>query len=138
MTTTDTDRGAAPAELALAVPTTAAALPDVRATLDRWLTGLGVDTGTRQDVVLVVDEALTNAIEHAYGDSPDPGPISLTAVHDAGGVEVRVRDQGTWKQPTVDGVRGRGLAMIAAIADRMDLSVADGHTTVFAHVPHRD
>ena len=137
MATTRTDRGAVPTELTISVPATPAALPEVRVALDSWLSGLGTPLGTRQDVVLVVDEALTNAVEHGYRCEPGH-TVDLTAVHTPTGIAIRVRDSGTWKPQVDDGTRGRGLRMIAAIADRVDLAVTPGSTTLTAHVPHRD
>jgi serine/threonine-protein kinase RsbW len=87
-------------------------------------------------VVLVVEEALANAIEHAYRHVPD-NTISLTVAHGRTGVRIRVRDHGDWKEPAADGVRGHGLRMIGAVADEVDLAVTDAHTTLSAHIPHR-
>ncbi|WP_424187350.1 ATP-binding protein [Actinokineospora sp. G85] len=142
MTTTHhgdaTHQGGAPppTQLALSVPATPDALPVVRADLDHWMTALGVSTPTRQDVHLALGEALANAIEHGHRDTPS-APVSLAVSHGPSGITVLVSDQGTWRPPAPDHTRGRGLAMIETLSDRMSLTADDGRTTLTARIPHR-
>ncbi|WP_156758622.1 ATP-binding protein [Actinokineospora pegani] len=127
---------APPTQLALSVPATPCTLSTVRADLDRWMNTLGVSTPTRQDVHLALGEALTNAIEHGHRDTA-PAPVSLALSHGPSGITLLVSDQGTWKPPAPDPTRGRGLAMIETLSDRMTLSTDDGRTTLTARIPHR-
>lgn len=82
------------------------------------------DEGAR--IVLVASEALTNAIEH--GSVPGARvEVGVSVGPDA--VELRVRDAGRpgrsgWTPPgppAPDGVRGRGLLIMRALADDLDL-----------------
>src|SRR5690348_765214 len=49
-------------------------LPHIRAHTRHWLAPLALDEGTEQDLVLAVNEAASNAIEHAY-TAPDSGDL---------------------------------------------------------------
>jgi serine/threonine-protein kinase RsbW len=105
----DLRRGAVTAEpqllLALAADLTAAAT--VRTRLAAWLTELGWPPAHRDDLVLAVNEAVSNSIEHGYGMRPGtpgrPGVVEVAAeIMTTGGerrVEIAVRDRGTWRTP---------------------------------------
>jgi serine/threonine-protein kinase RsbW len=77
----------------------------------------------RDDVVLAVDEAVQNAIEH--GSEPD-APVVVELEADGERAHVRVRDHGRPGAPTPahppeapppHQIRGRGRVIMAAIAD---------------------
>ncbi|MEU6699599.1 ATP-binding protein [Pseudonocardia sp. NPDC046786] len=112
-----------------------------RREVGRWLASLcGAEHAceTASDLVLAVNEAVSNSVEHAYGDDPlgADGTVTLRAEVQRPGPRVRVQvsDHGCWRDPPEDnGHRGRGLLMITACAE--DVSVrpgADG-TTVTLH-----
>lgn len=102
----------------LADPT---ALIPLRATLADWLAHLIPPWADiqREDILLATYEALANAAEHAYPDTPD-GQINLEATKTGDELTITVRDAGTWKLPTTttDPYRGRGLYMIRALTER--------------------
>ena len=52
-------------------------LPHIRSQTRNWLAPLALDQDTEQDLVLAVNEAVSNAIEHAY---VAPGPGDLVTV----------------------------------------------------------
>jgi anti-sigma regulatory factor (Ser/Thr protein kinase) len=83
MTTSD------PVEL----PATLDRLADIRAVVERWCRGAGASEEDCHAVVLAVDEACTNVIEHGYAGR---GGGSLRLAFEAGESEVRVtvRDTG--------------------------------------------
>jgi serine/threonine-protein kinase RsbW len=97
----------------LSVEADAKALAPMRRALRAWLT----ETGALQvsDVVLAVDEAVANAIEHAG--------LSVTSVitveaHVVGNtLHVEICDQGVWKEPTANETRGRGLMIMNSVMD---------------------
>ncbi|OBF17500.1 hypothetical protein A5725_23730 [Mycobacterium kubicae] len=106
----------------LADPLTAAGL---RHDLGYWLQRVVTPpiSATRYaDILCSVNEALANCAEHAYDKQPVPGAITLQATYDADRHTVRVcvADHGAWRPPVSDGddVRGRGLALMQALADR--------------------
>ncbi|MEQ3551389.1 ATP-binding protein [Pseudonocardia nematodicida] len=110
----------------------------------RWLAALcggDVPCATADDLVIAVNEAVSNSIEHAYA-AHRPGTVTLHAeVEGAGGpgcTSVRVRmvvsDRGAWREPRADnGFRGRGLGMIRACAEDVTVEPGPDGTTVTFH-----
>ena len=100
----DLRRGPVTAErqffLALVADLTAAAR--VRARLGAWLAAHAWPLDQRDDLVLAVSEAVSNAVEHGYGVRPgvagEPGPVEVVAeivtADDERRVEITVRDRG--------------------------------------------
>lgn len=119
-----------------------------RRATDRWLASLcGVETscGVVADLLLAINEAVSNSIEHAYRGT-GAGTVTLRA--DTVGrddpertgscAEVRVRvevsDRGHWRTPPQDpGFRGRGLTMMRACADDVVVRCGAAGTTVTFH-----
>jgi anti-sigma regulatory factor (Ser/Thr protein kinase) len=94
-------------------------LGEVRRTLRRWLYERGASSEDLSEVTIAVNEACTNAIEHAY--SPTPAAFELQAHMNDGELTVIVRDTGTWRNPRGQH-RGRGLKIIEAAMDHVDLN----------------
>ncbi|MDA0185622.1 ATP-binding protein [Solirubrobacter phytolaccae] len=90
-----------------------------RAVLDA-LTGIAVD---KDAVSVVVSEAVTNAVIHAYREQETPGRVHVSACLDDHGVEVSVDDDGMGMRPRVDspGI-GLGLPLMGDLADRVEVS----------------
>jgi serine/threonine-protein kinase RsbW len=63
--------------LQIEIPATADRLMYVRRRLSSWLRPFGLPETAAHDIVLAVDEACTNSIEHAY--SGDGGTIRIDA-----------------------------------------------------------
>lgn len=85
-----------------------------------------------EDIVLAVDEAVSNAVEHAYRGHHS-GAVTLCARAGPGAttVTVEVGDQGRWRPaPDDPGHRGRGLPMIGALAGHVELIRTATGTTV--------
>jgi anti-sigma regulatory factor (Ser/Thr protein kinase)/putative methionine-R-sulfoxide reductase with GAF domain len=102
-------------------------LSQMRRMLGRWLQAHGATPSEGADITLACGEACANAIEHAY--APGAAYFDLEAVHDDGLVTITVRDTGRWRTPR-GGHRGRGLKMIAAAVDELDLRTTDAGTEV--------
>jgi serine/threonine-protein kinase RsbW len=116
--------------LRIEVPATADRLADIRHRLLAWLEPIGVSDTNAADIVLVVNEACSNSVEHAYRDS-DPGLIELEAALDGGQIVVRVADFGLWQTPLRQpSTRGRGLPIMHAMSDRVELDTSPTGTTV--------
>src|SRR3954467_356788 len=90
-----------------------------RAVLDS-LRGIAVD---RDAIGVVVSEAVTNAVIHAYRDQPSPGLVHVCACLDDEGVSVSVDDDGLGMRPRGDspGV-GLGLPLMGDLADHIEVS----------------
>lgn len=111
---------------------------EVRTGLGRWLEGVGADAEDVRDVQLAVGEAVINVIEHAYPDGP--GPVLVEASHDPSGrVYLTVSDQGRWLTPLAEpDLRGRGLRLIRACMDSVEIdSSASGTTLLLDRVLRR-
>jgi anti-sigma regulatory factor (Ser/Thr protein kinase) len=101
-----------------------------RAVLDS-LKGIAVD---RDAIGVVVSEAVTNAVVHAYRHRAEPGEVHVSAHLHEDGVEVAVADDGLGLRPRSDspGV-GLGMPLIADLADRVVVSSAGAGTRISAH-----
>lgn len=120
--------------LRMKVPATADQLAVIRRRLFGWLEPLGVSSTVAADIVLAVNEACTNCIEHAYrGSKPGQMEIEAAVGRDSHGeqIAVCVADFGTWRTPpSGPTTRGRGLPIISAISDGVDLERTSVGTTV--------
>lgn len=86
-------------------------------------------------MLLAVGEAAANAVEHAYPDGAH-GSVEVLLERDAGGVTGAVRDSGAWRPPPADpGFRGRGLQILRALADDLDVRAEAGGTIVRFRLP---
>lgn len=109
----------------------------VRTAVRDWATGAGLGADLVDAVVLAVDEAVTNVVDHAHQMDPGAGEgagrIVLGAASRAcgGGVAVSVDDDGTWRPPPPDpGHRGRGVQLIGRLSDRSTVTTSEHGTTV--------
>jgi len=102
-------------------------LSQMRRMLGRWLHEHGAQPDETAAIILACGEACANAIEHAY--APGVAYFELEALHEEGLVTVTVRDTGHWRAPR-GANRGRGLKMIAAAVDELDLRTTDAGTDV--------
>jgi anti-sigma regulatory factor (Ser/Thr protein kinase) len=97
----------------LAITSTPAHLPVVRAALERVAELMGFDQQARGQMVLAVDEALTNVIRHAYHGEPGR-PIEIAFLAGGGpervALRVEIRDWGERAAP--EEIRPRDLADI--------------------------
>lgn len=139
-----------PPSLRLELPAHPGSAGRSRRETGRWLAAL---CGTEQpcpaaqDLVLAVNEAVSNSIEHAYpdrdtdggtgtGSGPDAGTDGVWLSGDLDGQRVRmqVADRGRWRTPDDDpGHRGRGLAMIEAVTEDVRVERGPDGTTVTFH-----
>jgi anti-sigma regulatory factor (Ser/Thr protein kinase)/putative methionine-R-sulfoxide reductase with GAF domain len=115
------------AELRVELRANPQVLADVRGMLRRWLRGRGADELTVAEIILAVNEACANAIEHAY--SPGPATFELSAVESAGQATITVRDAGRWR-PVPRSSSRHGMKIIGAGMDELDVRKADEGTTV--------
>jgi serine phosphatase RsbU (regulator of sigma subunit)/anti-sigma regulatory factor (Ser/Thr protein kinase) len=110
-------------------------IPAMRRVLGRWLREAGASEAEVDEVTLACSEASANAIEHAY--APGETGFELRGKRsDVDEVQVAVHDWGSWRDPR--GVnRGRGLALMEALMDRVEIDGgADGTTVRLARRLH--
>jgi PAS domain S-box-containing protein len=119
-----------PSRLRIESEAVADQLFNVRHRLATWLRAADVPDALAADIVLVVNEACTNCIEHAYRGHV-VGTMLLEATVTNGEVRTKVIDSGSWKTPAADpGNSGRGLVLMRALSDGMDLHNTSTGTTV--------
>ena len=103
-------------------------LASLRTNFEAWLKRFGTTRAERYEIVVAVNEAAANAVEHAYGIGD--AEFFVSARHDDGVVTVAVRDTGKWREPRPRGNRGRGLRMMEALMDHVDVEPAADGTAV--------
>lgn len=86
------------------------------------------------DVVLAVNEACTNAVEHAYPPE-DPGYVTidgnLTQVGNEREIALVVRDRGHWRSaPVVPGFRGYGITVMRGCMRTVNIAPSPEGTTL--------
>jgi PAS domain S-box-containing protein len=109
------------------LPTEPEALASMRSLLRRWLRHA---EGTDQEIAEITTacgEAATNCIEHA-GASGDT-PFEVNGRLDGREVAITVRDYGAWRPPR-DGDQGRGLSLMRALMDSVEVAPGPEGTTV--------
>ena len=117
--------------LHLTLPPSSSCLPDLRRSVARSLEG--VDEDVVADVLLALDEAVSNAIRHG---SRAGDPVLVSVKTDGGWIEMTVHDGGpTPRLPRLPAVPppalqtgGRGLWLILQLVDEVRLQRIDGGT----------
>ncbi|HET8787700.1 MAG TPA: ATP-binding protein [Actinomycetes bacterium] len=117
--------------LNLTLPPSSSCLPDLRRSVARTLEG--VDEEVVADVLLALDEAVSNAIRHG-SRAGDPVLVSVKA--DGGWIEMVVHDGGPTPRlprlpaepPPALQTGGRGLWLILQLVDEVRLQRIDGGT----------
>ncbi|BBZ11550.1 SpoIIE family protein phosphatase [Mycobacterium branderi] len=105
-------------------------LADIRHRLIAWAREAAVPEDLCADVVLAVNEACANSIEHAYRGH-QPAKVRVEAQCDGAQVRVQIFDSGSWKAVPADpGNRGRGLQLIRAVSDWLEMDCTPSGTTV--------
>jgi PAS domain S-box-containing protein len=114
-------------EMTLELSTQPRALTGLRRTLGRWLEAAGASLEESQDIRMAAHEAACNSMEHAYGF--EEATFKLDASRNNGEVRIVVRDTGGWREPRKSD-RGRGLDLMRALMDEVELEAGDDGTTV--------
>ena len=72
-------------------------------------------------------EAATNAIEHSGASGSSA--LELSGRLEGRMVELSLRDRGAWRTPR-EGERGRGMALMRGLMDRVEVTATPQGTTV--------
>jgi anti-sigma regulatory factor (Ser/Thr protein kinase) len=114
------------------LPAEPSQLKEARRLAEQAADEFGLDEDARFRLTLAANEAVANAIEHG-SPSPD-GSVLLRVCADQDGVRFEVRDWGTFalRFPDTESLaqRGRGLPMMAALVDEVDLKPGEDGTLV--------
>ncbi|MGH7683505.1 MAG: ATP-binding SpoIIE family protein phosphatase, partial [Vulcanimicrobiaceae bacterium] len=100
----------------------------------RFVSGSPFEPDREFNAVLAVGEAVNNAVEHAYGDGG--GMVSLTLKRESERIIVDVRDDGVWREPSIDD-RMHGLGIIERLADKLDIHHGEHGTSVHIEIGYR-
>ena len=127
-----------PSELGFSTngPADARTVAQFRRAFAQWLrANFALDAERFNDVLLAVNEALTNAAEFAYLQAQHPGTMSVAARYDAPDrrLVAMVSDQGAWLAQEPDGkptLRGRGIPLMRALSDRATIDGSGSGTRV--------
>jgi anti-sigma regulatory factor (Ser/Thr protein kinase) len=95
--------------------------------LRRWLRHVGSDEQQIAEVVTACGEAATNAIEHAGAGGG--APFEIGGRLDGREIVITIRDYGAWRAPR-EGDQGRGLSLMRALMDTVEVSPTPEGTTV--------
>ena len=112
------------------LPKDAAALAAMRRAATAWLESVDADPDVIRDLVLVLNEAAANAIEHGEGNDELPIEIRLAFDPRAGAFEGTVSGAGRWREQRPSD-RGRGLPIIRNLTDSVTLERRRGTTLTF-------
>jgi serine phosphatase RsbU (regulator of sigma subunit) len=108
-------------------PVTPEALSSMRGLLRRWLRHVGASEQEIAEVVTACGEAATNAIEHAGAGSD--APFELSGQVSGREMQITIRDYGAWRAPR-EGDQGRGLSLMRALMDTVEVTPTPEGTTV--------
>jgi serine/threonine-protein kinase RsbW len=96
-----------------------------------WTRMAGFPSIHTEDIVLATDEAVSNAVDHAYRDTPGTLTVFAAFARTSDSARVIISDNGLWRPPSRDpGFRGRGLTMMEGLAEHFRLIHTRYGTTV--------
>lgn len=122
-------RSPAPVDrLDLTVPAEPASLRLVRHALQQLGTSVGLEQDRIDALTIALGEAVNNVIEHAYGVTG--GTVHLRARRDGDVLVVEVEDHGRWRMERADERGGRGLHIMRALVDAVEVDAGRAGTTV--------
>jgi anti-sigma regulatory factor (Ser/Thr protein kinase)/putative methionine-R-sulfoxide reductase with GAF domain len=111
----------------LTLPADPKQLQILRRVLERWLGARSVSKERIGDVLAGTGEAMANAVQHAYG--PSGGAVELEAEWLGDRIVIRIHDNGRWR-PSRDPERGRGLPIMEALSDDVQVSRTEDGTSI--------
>jgi anti-sigma regulatory factor (Ser/Thr protein kinase) len=114
--------------LRIQVPAQAAALAGVREEVRRWLAAAGAERDEINDLTLACSEACANAVEHPTERAQ--AVISLAGEVSQRTVTLIVNDDGQWRPGPPEPDRGRGLTIIGALVDSLEILPSPSGTEV--------
>ncbi|GAC1416465.1 MAG: hypothetical protein NVSMB5_06610 [Candidatus Velthaea sp.] len=104
------------------------AVPLVRRALQRYGVRLGLDAEGMFSLVTAVGEAMANAVEHAYPDAP--GVVRIRIANSGHSLITTIEDDGRWKPAQKRDERGRGLPLMRALMNGVEIKTHQSSTVV--------
>jgi serine/threonine-protein kinase RsbW len=119
-------------ERGLRLPADSSRLSEARRFAERVAEEFGFGEAVRRQIMLALNEAVANAIQH--GSPRDGDEVELRAVSEDGALAIYVTDRGRFTPRTAhrDAMpeRGRGLAFMDLLMDEVEVSAQPGGTRV--------
>ncbi|GLW36038.1 SpoIIE family protein phosphatase [Actinoplanes regularis] len=111
-------------------------LSRLRGALQAWRRAIQPADRDEADMLLAVNEACANAIEHAYRGR-EPGTVEVTVSPDADGTYLAsIRDFGRWQESAASSThRGRGLGIIRSLSHGFEYRSTPAGTLVQFRLP---
>jgi serine/threonine-protein kinase RsbW len=103
-------------------------VPLVRHALRRYAERLELGPDRTFALVGSVGEAMANAVEHAY--SGQTGNVRVRVTNAGGALNATIEDFGRWKPAHKRDERGRGLPLMRALADGVEIRTNHVCTTI--------
>jgi anti-sigma regulatory factor (Ser/Thr protein kinase) len=114
------------------LPAVPASVRAARSVVGQAATEAGLDDGRSWDLMLATSEAVANAVQHGAALPNDR--ILLTTTRCARGLRVEVCNRGTFngapKPAALKATSGRGIQIIAAVVDRLEVKNGNDLTVV--------
>ena len=114
-------------------------LPDLRSAVRVWLAPLGFPHETAEDILLAVNEAATNSIDHAYLDGATDNidnTVELNLWIRESAAHLEIVDHGRWRPPRVGpSDRGFGLLIMRQVINAVLVHHGSSGTAVLLRHP---
>ena len=111
----------------------------MRTVVRRWLAPLVLPGDAEDDVVLAVNEAASNCVDHAYAAANTDGTVELTFWTEARCVCIEIVDHGVWRTPADQPTgRGRGIDIMRRLMESVLIHHDRRGTRVFLSYPRSD
>jgi serine/threonine-protein kinase RsbW len=111
-------------------PAEAGSVSTARHQVVAWLRQQETPDPPLSDIALVISEAMSNAVTHAYVGHPEPGKIHVVVAVEHDEVMVIVEDRGNGLRPRPDSPGlGYGLALMVAVSKRFEAQTAESRGT---------
>ncbi len=125
-----------PPPLEQRLPANPRQLSAVRRRVAGWSALAALSEDATADLQLLLSEAASNAVEHAYRETEAGEFVYSVRRRADAGIRVVVQDFGRWHPfPDDPGYRGRGLAVIHKLTDDVALDVSDHGTRIAFTIP---
>lgn len=125
--------------LELRIAAAAAEVAGVRRAVQRFLADNDVVKAARDDIVLMVSELTTNAVNAVNASARAGEPIDVRVTVDSRGTVIEIEDRGgdvfahaPTHLPDVSANRGRGLPIVHHLAESVEVEQIEGTTRVRA------
>ncbi len=112
-------------------PAQALQLAPLRREMLHWLEPLALSEDAQEDLVLAVNEAASNCIEHAYRPATVGDTVDIRCWAEPHAVFIEIVDHGRWRTPTGKPTRrGRGIVMMQRLMAGVEIHHDVGGTRV--------